>query len=95
MSQDDIYQSAYKQLHSTETALVRVNNDILVTLDNHQSLILLLLDLSAAFDSVDHGILLDRLVSVYVVWLSPGLNHILAIDFSSWKYEGKSLHTSH
>ena len=61
MSQDDICQSAYKQLHSTETALVRVNNDILVTLDNHQSVILLLLDLSTAFDTVDHGILLDRL----------------------------------
>ena len=58
---DEIFQSAYKQLHSTETALVRVNNDILVALDNHQSVILLLLDLSAAFDTVDHGILLDRL----------------------------------
>ena len=58
---DEIFQSAYKQFHSTETALVRVNNDILVALDNHQSVILLLLDLSAAFDTVDHGILLDRL----------------------------------
>ena len=58
---DETFQSAYKQLHSTETALVRVNNDILVALDNHQSVILLLLDLSAAFDTVDHGILLDRL----------------------------------
>ena len=56
---DETFQSAYKQLHSTETALVRVNNDILVALDNHQSVILLLLDLSAAFDTVDHGILLD------------------------------------
>ena len=58
---DETFQSAYKQLHSTKTALVRVNNDILVALDNHQSVILLLLDLSAAFDTVDHGILLDRL----------------------------------
>ena len=58
---DETFQSAYKQLHSTETALVRVNNDILVALDNHLSVILLLLDLSAAFDTVDHGILLDRL----------------------------------
>ena len=32
---DETFQSAYKQLHSTETALVRVNNDILVALDNH------------------------------------------------------------
>ena len=58
---DETFQSAYKHLHSTETALVRINNDILVALDNHQSVILLLLDLSAAFDTVDHGILLDRL----------------------------------
>ena len=58
---DEIFQSAYKQLHITETALVRVNNDILVALDNHQSVILILLDLSAAFDTVDHRILLDRL----------------------------------
>ena len=58
---DENFQSAYKQRHSTETALVRVNNDILVALDNHQSVILLLLDLSAAFDTVDHRILLERL----------------------------------
>ena len=57
----ELFQSAYKQLHSTETALLRVHNDILLALDNHQSVILLLLDLSAAFDTVDHKILLNRL----------------------------------
>ena len=57
----ELFQSAYKQLHSTETALLRVHNDILLALDNHQSVILLLLDLSAAFDTVDHTILLNRL----------------------------------
>ena len=41
---DEVFQSAYKQLHSTETALLRVQNYILVALDNHQSVILLLLD---------------------------------------------------
>ena len=60
---DEVFQSAYKQLHSTETALLRVQNDILVALDNHQSVILLLLDLSAAFDTVDHTILLNRLAT--------------------------------
>ena len=57
----ELFQSAYKQLHSAETALLRVHNDILLALDNHQSVILLLLDLSAAFDTVDHKILLNRL----------------------------------
>ena len=57
----ELFQSAHKQLHSTETALLRVHNDILLALHNHQSVILLLLDLSAAFDTVDHKILLNRL----------------------------------
>ena len=64
---DKTFQSAYKLLHSTETALVRVNNDILVALDNHQFVILLLLDLSAAFDTVGHNILLHRLASRFGV----------------------------
>ena len=48
------FQSAYKSHHSTETALVKVQNDILKAIDNNRSVILLLLDLSAAFDTVDH-----------------------------------------
>ena len=55
------FQSAYKSHHSTETALVRVQNDILKAVDNNRSVILPLLDLSAAFDTVDHSILLSRL----------------------------------
>ena len=56
-------QSAYKQYHSCETALVRVQNDILLSIDNQQCVVLLLLDLSAVFDTVDHGILLQRLLT--------------------------------
>ncbi|XP_028395747.1 uncharacterized protein LOC114519775 [Dendronephthya gigantea] len=55
------FQSAYKPRHSTETALLRVQSDILQDLDNGNSVILVLLDLSAAFDTVDHSILLTRL----------------------------------
>jgi len=58
---DEIFQSAYKANHSTVTALVKVQNDILRALDGQRSVILLLLDLSAAFDTVDHTILLTRL----------------------------------
>jgi len=54
-------QSAYKPFHSCETALVRVYNDILVAIDKRHCVMLLLLDLSADFETVDHDILLTRL----------------------------------
>ena len=57
----DVFQSAYRPAHSCETALVRIQDDILQSLDNRKSTILVLLDLRAAFDTVDHHILLDRL----------------------------------
>ena len=57
-------QSAYKAGHSTETALVQVHNDICSAMDQNQVTILVLLDLSAAFDTVDHTILLNRLSNV-------------------------------
>ena len=54
-------QSAYKPGHSTESALTRIQNDILLDLDDKKALILVLLDLSAAFDTIDHSILMQRL----------------------------------
>ena len=54
-------QSAYKPNHSVETALVCVQNDILRAMDNQNIVIMLLLDLSAAFDTVDHNVMLHRL----------------------------------
>ena len=50
---DEMFQLAYKVSHSTETALLKVQNDILRAVDDNKSVILLLLDLSAAFDTVD------------------------------------------
>jgi len=57
----DIFQSAYRKYHSTETALLKVQNDILMHLDTSDTVILVLLDLSAAFDTIDHNILLKRM----------------------------------
>jgi hypothetical protein len=54
-------QSAYKKYHSTETISIKVINDILVASDSNTATVLIMLDLSAAFDTVDHGILLKIL----------------------------------
>ena len=59
------FQSAYRAGHSTETNLLRIINDILSALDNDNISVLLLLDLSAAFDTIDHQILLSRLNPVF------------------------------
>ena len=58
-------QSAYRQFHSTETALLRVQNDLLRAVDKHQEAVLILLDFSEAFDTIDHQILLKRLRDRY------------------------------
>ena len=54
-------QSSYRTGHSTETALLRVQNDVYRALDNDEVVMLLLLDLSAAFDTLDINIMLSRL----------------------------------
>ena len=55
------YQSAYRKKHSCETSLVKLVNDILWNMENQLVTAIVILDLSAAFDTVDHNILLDIL----------------------------------
>ena len=54
-------QSAFWEYHCTETTLIKVKSDILKVMDNQEITCLVLQDLSAAFDMVEHGILLNRL----------------------------------
>ena len=60
-------QSAYKVGHSTctETALLAITDDILLSLDRGENVFLVLLDLSAAFDTVNHSRLLSRLQDTF------------------------------
>ena len=59
------FQSVYRRFHSTETALLRVFSDILYAIDQQQEVVLVLLDLSSAFDTIDHSALLNRLRDRY------------------------------
>ena len=59
------FQSGFRRYHSTETAVLRVLSNIYSAIDQDQVSLLALLDVSAAFDTVDHGILLERLSTSY------------------------------
>lgn len=76
---DNVYQSAYTQHRSTEPALVRIHNDMCQAVDKTGAAAVVMLDLSAAFDTLDHPILLNRLEQLFglqgitIQWLSSYL----------------------
>ena len=77
----NLYQSAYKQHHSTETVLLHLKNDILHAFDEGKCMCLVQIDLSAAFDMVHHETLLQRLSTTLNLghlpfqWLRSYLNN--------------------
>ena len=79
----EVFQSAYRAYHSTETALLRVYNDIAKSIDNQKSVVLVLLDLSAAFDTVDHSLLLDQALDWFRSYLSDRTQYVRIQDVSS------------
>ena len=92
-------QSAYRPNHSTETALLRIVNDLLTAMDNNKICILTLLDLSAAFDTIDHQILLTRLQHSFGIsgpalsWFSSYLcNRTHAVTINSLQSQHTTLH---
>ena len=58
------FQSAYRKFHSTETALLSVVNDLLHASDSDCVTILSLLDLSSAFDTIDHNIIITGMRTI-------------------------------
>ena len=73
-------QSAYRPGNSTETALLKMMNDILHALDNGDVTVVILLDLSAAFDTIDHNILSKTWAPLRNFWYTSGSDPTFAIE---------------
>jgi len=54
-----VRQSAYRSFHFTETAVISIHNDVIGVVDQGNIDVFVLLDMSAAFDTVDHSIIID------------------------------------
>uniref|UniRef100_A0A8C6KCT2 Reverse transcriptase domain-containing protein n=1 Tax=Nothobranchius furzeri TaxID=105023 RepID=A0A8C6KCT2_NOTFU len=94
----DSFQSGFRRAHSTETALFRVSNDLLTHSDAGDCSVLVLLDLTAAFDTVDHHLLLERLrdwvglSGTALEWLSSYLSeHSFSVAVSKFRSSTTSL----
>ena len=74
---NDLFHSPYRPRHSTETALVRIHEDLTQTIDVWYAVLLVMLDLSGVFDTLDHTILLRRICDL-------GLSHTVIAWFTSY-----------
>jgi len=91
----DVCQSAYKRRHSTETALLKLTDDIFARFADHRSTILVALDQSTAFDCIDHTTLIRRLNHSFGVtgttlnWINSYLES--RSTFVRWKQASSSV----
>ena len=86
------YQSAYRRNYSCKTALIKITNDCLWDMENQMVTAMIAIDLSAAFDTVDHEILLDVLNKKF------GVHNIVLKwfnDYLSYRSCKVSLHGVH
>ena len=89
------FPSAYRVNHSTETAMLRVKNDIIRALGDNKVVLLVLIDISAAFDTVNHERLLSTLHAIGITgkalaWFMPYLQHhsqTIAISGKQSRYQ--------
>src|SRR6218665_112502 len=92
-----LVQSGFRRLHSTETVVLKVYNDIILALDSGFIIALLLLDFSSAFDCVDHSnsILLEvielqfGITASALLWIANFLtnrSHLVRLGSNSSKY---------
>ena len=87
---ENVKQSAYKLGHSTETALLSIKNDVHLALARGEATAVVLLDQSAAFDTIDHGTLLGCLSSwfgvggVVLEWFKSYLSDVCNV--LTWLY---------
>jgi hypothetical protein len=99
LQQNDLFetfQSAYRRFHSTETALLKIKDDVCSAIGNRKAVLLLLIDLSSAFDTIDHARLINILEAIGIhghvlAWIESYLSDrnqtIICGDFSSPSFD--------